>query len=129
PRWPRRGLHLASALFGGGTAVPEGVAMGRILFLAFAAAFWLSPAAPLHAQPAISLPQGEGRDLVAVACTQCHALAPIIAGREGTAGWRRHVHNMVLRGAQLNASEAETVIRYLSTNFGPGMQAAASVAL
>ena len=35
---------------------------------------------------------------------------------------------MVLRGAQLNASEAETVIRYLSANFGPGAQAAAAQA-
>jgi cytochrome c5 len=83
--------------------------------------------APLKAQS--PLPQGEGRDLVAVACTQCHALTPIIAGREGPAGWRRHVYNMVLRGAQLNATEAETVIRYLSANFGPGQQAAMNVSL
>jgi mono/diheme cytochrome c family protein len=66
------------------------------------------------------LPQGEGRDIVAVACTQCHALAPILAGREGPAGWKRHVYNMVLRGAQLTPSEADTVIRYLAANFGPG---------
>ena len=52
-----------------------------------------------------------------------------MAGREGPAGWRRHVHNMVLRGAQLNASEAETVIRYLSANFGPGALAAANITL
>ena len=67
-----------------------------------------------------ALPQGEGRDIVAVACTQCHALTPILAGREGPAGWRKHVHNMVLRGAQLSPSDAETVIRYLAANFGPG---------
>ena len=75
------------------------------------------------------LPQGEGRDLVAVACTQCHALAPILAGREGPAGWKRHVHNMVLRGAQLSPSESETVIRYLAANFGPGAAPPGKVAV
>jgi cytochrome c5 len=75
------------------------------------------------------LPQGEGRDIVAVACTQCHALAPILAGREGPAGWKRHVHNMVLRGAQLSPSESETVIRYLAANFGPGAAPPGKVAV
>ena len=36
------------------------------------AALFVTAAGPLHAQT--SLPPGEGRDLVAVACTQCHAL-------------------------------------------------------
>lgn len=46
-----------------------------------ALALLIATAAPLKAQG--PLPAGEGRDLVAVACTQCHALAPIVAGREG----------------------------------------------
>jgi len=100
-----------------------------MLLWVFATGLWFAFGAPLHAQPASALPQGDGRDMVAVACTQCHALAPILAGREGPAGWRRHVYNMVLRGAQLNASEAETVIRYLSANFGPGAAAVASITL
>src|SRR5262249_2331345 len=78
--------------------------------------------APLQAQPANPLPEGEGRALVAVACTQCHALTPIITGRDGANGWRRHVHNMVIRGAQLNAAEVETVVQYLAANFGPGVR-------
>jgi len=84
---------------------------------------------PATAQPANQLPQGEGRELVATACSQCHALSPIVSGREGQAGWRRHVYNMVLRGAQLRASEAETVIAYLTANFGPGSQGLGNVTL
>jgi cytochrome c5 len=73
---------------------------------------------PLQAQgPA--LPQGEGRDIVATACSQCHALTPIVGMRDGEAGWRRHVRNMVLRGAQVRPSEFETVVSYLTANFGP----------
>jgi cytochrome c5 len=73
---------------------------------------------PLAAQ--VQLPQGDGRDLVALVCTQCHALTPLTSSRDGPVGWRRHVHNMVIRGAQLTPREAETVIQYLVANFGPG---------
>ena len=73
--------------------------MTRFRVCGAAAVLALVATTQVNAQGA--LPQGEGRDIVAVACTQCHALTPILAGREGPAGWRKHVHNMVLRGAQL----------------------------
>ena len=92
--------------------------MRRLAYLACIAA--LFAATPLQAQNRPGLPEGEGRDIITTACSQCHTLATIIAGREGPNGWRRHVYNMVLRGAQLNESEAETVIKYLSAHFGPG---------
>jgi cytochrome c5 len=87
----------------------------------------IASAGPIRAQG--TLPQGEGRDIVATACSQCHALTPILAVREGAAGWRRHVYNMVLRGAQLRPSEAETVIAYLSANLGPTAPVATRIAL
>lgn len=99
----------------------------RLPFLGAVAALLLATGAPLQAQG--SLPQGEGRDLVATACTQCHTLATIVVGREGAAGWKGHVYNMVLRGAQLTAPEADTVIRYLAANFGPGAVQPAKVAI
>jgi cytochrome c5 len=71
-----------------------------------------------------ALPPGEGRDVLATACSQCHPLNVIMSMREGPAGWKRHVHNMVTRGAQLSAHEADTVIAYLATNFGPAAPAA-----
>jgi cytochrome c5 len=71
---------------------------------------------------AASLPAGEGRDLVAVACSQCHVLNVITSMRNGPTGWRDHVYNMVMRGAQLTPREADTVLAYLATNFGPGQQ-------
>jgi mono/diheme cytochrome c family protein len=66
------------------------------------------------------LPPGDGRDLVATACTQCHALRPIVMKRDGVGGWRATVEEMVIRGAQLLPEEAESVVRYLAANFGPG---------
>jgi len=103
--------------------------MRRLLPLLFAlAALLLAPGGPLRAQTAASLPAGEGRDLVATACSQCHALSIIAAMRNGAPGWKRHVYNMVLRGAQLTPGEADTVIRYLTDNFGPAPAANANAA-
>jgi cytochrome c5 len=65
------------------------------------------------------LPAGDGKDLVAVACSQCHGLKTIMTLRYGPAGWKIFVDDMVLRGAQLGPQEADTVIQYLSQNFGP----------
>jgi cytochrome c5 len=66
------------------------------------------------------LPEGEGRDIVATACAQCHGLSALTIRRDGAKGWRRHIENMVVRGAQLNDREIDTAVDYLTTNFGPG---------
>jgi mono/diheme cytochrome c family protein len=95
--------------------------MRRVLLVG-ALALVFGTATPLHAQTASALPPGEGRDLVATACSQCHTLNVIMAGRDGPVGWKKHVYNMVLRGAQLTPREADTVIQYLITNFGPGKE-------
>ena len=94
--------------------------MRRLVLSASLAALVLAAATPVAAQTASPWPAGDGRDLVAVACSQCHSLAPLTAVRDGPAGWKRHVYNMVLRGAQLTPREADTVIQYLITHFGPG---------
>jgi cytochrome c5 len=76
--------------------------------------------APACAQNAPALPAGEGRDIVAAACTQCHTLAPLVGMRDGPVGWKRHVYNMVIRGAQLTPGDVDVVLQYLNANFGPG---------
>jgi mono/diheme cytochrome c family protein len=81
----------------------------------------ISFVAPIYAQsPGNSLPAGTGRDVLAVACTQCHGLKLIVALRDGPVGWRHFVDDMILRGAQLTPPEADTVVQYLSKSFGPG---------
>src|SRR5690348_7055447 len=59
---------------------------------------------PMYAQsPANALPAGNGKDLVAVACTQCHGLKLIMSLRDGPVGWRRFVDDMILRRAAESA--------------------------
>ncbi|HUB96500.1 MAG TPA: hypothetical protein VL993_11305, partial [Stellaceae bacterium] len=66
-------------------------------------------------------PPGDGRDIVAVACTQCHAPTAITAIREDADAWRHQVYDMILRGAQVGPGDIDTVVNYLATNFGPGI--------
>lgn len=93
--------------------------MMRVLLLSALVAASVA-ATPVRAQNAPVLPAGEGRDIIAVACTQCHALTPLVGMRDGPAGWKRHVYNMVIRGAQLTPRDVDTVLQYLNTHFGPG---------
>jgi mono/diheme cytochrome c family protein len=84
---------------------------------AASALLWLAGGpALLRAQ---ALPEGEGKELVAVACTQCHGLTPILQMRDGLGGWKNTVEEMVMRGAQLSPAEADTVVRYFLEHFGP----------
>ncbi len=93
----------------------------RIIWSSLVAVAIVAAAAPCRAQNADPLPPGEGHDLVAVACSQCHYLGTIARIRDGAAGWRLYVSNMVLRGAQLSAPEVDTVVNYLALNMGPGI--------
>jgi cytochrome c5 len=94
------------------------IAVSGLLALALA----LAVVPPVHAQQnANPLPPGDGRDLVAVACSQCHYLGTIARIRDGAAGWRVYVNNMVLRGAQLTPAEEDKVVEYLALNLGPGV--------
>lgn len=91
----------------------------RVLSGLFVLAF-IGVASPALSQPANPLPPGDGRDLVSVACSQCHYLGTIAKIRDGAAGWRTYVNNMVLRGAQLTPAEIDKVVDYLALNLGPG---------
>ena len=67
------------------------------------------------------LPPGEGREVVQKACTVCHNLTPVLMKRNGDVGWTKTVDRMVLEfGAQLFPEDYDAIVRYLSTQLGPG---------
>jgi len=94
-------------------------------FAALALVTVLAVSLPLHAQErgaaGDALPPGPGRDVVAVACAQCHGLGVITQLREGEQAWRFQVYDMVTRGAQVGPGEIDAVAKYLATSFGPGV--------
>jgi mono/diheme cytochrome c family protein len=67
-----------------------------------------------------ALPDGDGKQLVATVCSQCHGLRQTQILRDGQNGWDEVVHRMVLYGAQLTPAEAATVTHYLAVQLGPG---------
>ena len=64
--------------------------------------------------PAQLLPDGEGKGLILATCVQCHNLRTVVAQRKDAADWKRTVHDMVARGAQLSWGETEIAARYLA---------------
>jgi len=96
--------------------------MRRFLFSLLGAAAPLLATAPSYAQgPANALPPGDGRDIVAVACSQCHGLNAVTQLRESANAWRYQVYDMIERGAQISPSEIDAAVKYLAANFGPGV--------
>jgi mono/diheme cytochrome c family protein len=96
--------------------------MRAALFVGAVAASLLA-AAPLRAQQfnPNALPDGEGREVVAAACSTCHPAVAFTRLREGSDAWRAQVYDMILRGAQVAPDEVDTVVSYLATHFGPGI--------
>jgi cytochrome c5 len=110
---------MAPALFGRGFANTEGLIVRKVIVAI--AAILLLAGPQVRAQTPDPLPAGDGHDLVAVACSQCHFLTTIAKIRDGAPGWRLYVNNMVLRGAQLTPAEVDKVVDYLALNLGPGI--------
>jgi mono/diheme cytochrome c family protein len=95
----------------------------RSVFACAVAWVVLGQAVPSNAQQQgpSPLPPGDGRDIVAAACTQCHGPNAFMQLRVGSDAWRLQIYDMILRGAQLTLPEVDKATAYLATNFGPGI--------
>ncbi len=65
-----------------------------------------------------TLPEGEGRDIVEYVCSQCHDLLPVTSASKTSEQWMYLVTMMKNQGAPLEEYEIDTVVRYISENFG-----------
>lgn len=92
-------------------------------FFAFALVAALAASAvPLRAQQTPNpLPPGEGSDIVAQTCSQCHSLSAITQLRESKTAWRHQIYDMIERGAMVSPAEIDVMVDYLGTHFGPGV--------
>jgi cytochrome c5 len=86
-----------------------------------------APAAPqagnfgANAPAANPFPDHPGREIVSVACTQCHGPNVFTQLRMGEMAWRNQVYDMVLRGAQIGPNEIDTAVKYMVASYGPGV--------
>ena len=65
------------------------------------------------------LPAGKGKAIVQRSCKGCHALKVVTAKRATKDQWKVLVDQMINRGAEVEDEEFDTLLAYLSKNFGP----------
>lgn len=86
-----------------------------------------APAAPQAGNfgsnaPAVNpFPDHPGREIVAVACTQCHGPNVFTQLRMGDKAWRAQIYDMILRGAQIGPDDIDTAVKYMVASYGPGV--------
>ncbi len=83
----------------------------------------------LAQQPSVeSMPEGEGKQLVANICAGCHSLETVLTQRRNREDWNSTVASMISRGAQIFTDESATIVNYLAANYGPGAPSGAQAA-
>ena len=84
----------------------------------------LPPDSPLQTDGPISsenitLPEGEGMDLVQGYCHLCHDLGRVVATRRSADDWRYYTKNMTARGEiTIPTEDIDIIVSYLNRHFG-----------
>jgi hypothetical protein len=71
------------------------------------------------AKPAKDLPPAPMQAKATTSCLECHDARIILQQRLSKAAWTKEVDKMVRWGAVVNADDHDSLIDYLSANFGP----------
>jgi mono/diheme cytochrome c family protein len=66
----------------------------------------------------IALPTGAGKDLVQARCVLCHDLGRVVGSTRSKADWEAITNNMVERGLKASPADIQTMVSYLSAQFG-----------
>jgi hypothetical protein len=59
----------------------------------------------------------DGLTLMQSRCSVCHSTDRITSAHKSPADWKTTVDRMISHGAQLNATEEQTLINYLAANY------------
>ena len=62
------------------------------------------------------LPPGDGIEVIAVSCTQCHSLDRLTKVSLTAEEWENALYDMMARGAIVEADDLATVREYLANN-------------
>jgi glucose dehydrogenase len=64
------------------------------------------------------LPDGEGKELVQRVCSSCHSADMVVGHRQTRAGWASTIQRMAQHGASASDQQFDTIVDYLTKNFG-----------
>jgi virginiamycin B lyase len=73
----------------------------------------------LGASAQTALPNGAAKDVVETACSACHQLNIVTNAGHTPEEWNRIVGDMMMKGANISASQMPGVAQYLASNFPP----------
>ena len=96
-----------------------------ILVLIVTASLWLaacgssSPTPAASAGPTSVGPISAGQTLMQQHCAACHSLSRVASAQKTAAQWKVTVDRMINKGAQLTATEEQTLIDYLAQTYHP----------
>jgi competence protein ComEA len=68
------------------------------------------------------LPEGDGKDLVQKVCASCHSVGLITTHHQGRNEWTTTVQRMAEHGASATDEQFNTIVNYLTNNFGPDLK-------
>jgi hypothetical protein len=66
----------------------------------------------------VNLPDGKGKAELIHNCTACHNTDLVVRVKKTPEDWKKTVYEMADRGVDASDEELDTIVRYLSTNFG-----------
>ncbi len=72
----------------------------------------------LIASLAQDLPDGAGKETVLKLCQDCHDLGVVTMDNRTREGWQKTLEKMAERGAEGTDEQFETILAYLTRNFG-----------
>ena len=99
-----------------GAPVREGEAEKIVQYLA--ASFGPPQQPPPSPASLAALPAGPGKELIEARCVACHDLTRIVTSKRQKSEWEGIVANMVARGASATPEERQTLVGYLTAQFG-----------
>jgi cytochrome c5 len=92
---------------------PKIAAAAMAAFVAGAVAGAMGPAL------AQGLPEGKGKALIEMACTECHDVSRITEGAFSRAEWDMVVRSMAEMGANIRREDIPVLVDYLAASFPP----------
>jgi hypothetical protein len=97
-------------------AMAAGAALGLIIVMT---SFSADAEKPPQASYTAELPPGAMQAKATAACTECHEARILLQQRLSKGAWTKEVDKMTKWGALVEPADRDTLIDYLSTNFGP----------